>query len=58
MTTRDRDEAACRNDGCPRRAEPGEEYCPSCRLESCLFHRERRWSEPAPGREELPGGRR
>ena len=46
MTTSDRDAEGCRNEGCPRRAEPGEEYCAACCLETGLFHRELRWSGP------------
>ena len=44
MTTRVRDAAVCENEGCSRRAEPGEPFCAACCLETRLFHRELRWS--------------
>ena len=46
MSSDARDAVRCQTEGCPRRADPGEEYCSTCRLETCLFHRELRWSEP------------
>jgi len=42
MTLEDRPFARCINEGCPRRREPGEEYCSVCCLERNLFRRDER----------------
>jgi len=40
------DERLCRNEGCPKPPEPGEDYCWACCLEHSLFQRNERWAEP------------
>ncbi len=44
----------CRNEGCARPAEPGEDYCSACGLERSLFRRDdrREWTEDRTARGE------
>jgi hypothetical protein len=42
MSTTDSRLSRCRNEGCPRPVEAGENYCVSCGLERSLFHRDAR----------------
>lgn len=42
MNATDSGTAVCLNEGCVRRAEPGEAFCAACELERSLFDRDRR----------------